>query len=159
MFRAHFPTARRAGEGTRTPNRLITSEVLYQLSYASISHGVNRGLYSSRMYSVKGTISAKKKTEPARLDRSNGLDCGLFRGSPAPPSEPGVLPEAGENYGPPPGLSRGATGFPTLAAAAPPPAGQLIHFWVRHPAAEAADLRSNRPGGAGEALFFAEGFR
>ena len=29
----------RAGEGTRTPNRLITNEMLYQLSYASASRG------------------------------------------------------------------------------------------------------------------------
>src|SRR5262245_11885702 len=31
-----------AGEGTRTPNRLITNEMLYQLSYASSRRSVER---------------------------------------------------------------------------------------------------------------------
>ncbi len=32
-----LPQKKRAGEGTRTPDILITSEVLYQLSYSSIN--------------------------------------------------------------------------------------------------------------------------
>ncbi len=32
----------RAGEGTRTPDLLITNQLLYQLSYASMSHLTNR---------------------------------------------------------------------------------------------------------------------
>ena len=68
------PAARRsaidrrgASGGSRTRNPLITNQVLYRLSYASKSHGVNRGIYAG------GESSVKKKVE-------RGVEEGLKRG-------------------------------------------------------------------------------
>ena len=44
-----------AGEGTRTPNHLITNEMLYQLSYASgaVAHDWSQGKIGSALRTVK----------------------------------------------------------------------------------------------------------
>src|SRR5262245_662181 len=50
---------RRAGEGTRTPNRLITNEMLYQLSYASGSDG-----RAGRRKIERGQEAVKESADP-----------------------------------------------------------------------------------------------
>src|SRR2546427_5656188 len=62
----------RAGEGTRTPNRLITNEMLYQLSYASASRGrsgtakIERGsgAVKPRLETANGSRRAHVKRQP-----------------------------------------------------------------------------------------------
>ena len=55
---------RRAGEGTRTPNRLITNEMLYQLSYASARRGVRLGEDKEALMGCQGWEQPRASIRP-----------------------------------------------------------------------------------------------
>ena len=81
-----WPLARRtamkrgAGEGTRTPNHLITNEMLYQLSYASRARPVDGGRGQSRLARGARQDRASLDASAAGRDgnRKGSLSSGLL---------------------------------------------------------------------------------
>ena len=78
---------RRAGEGTRTPNRLITNEMLYQLSYASARRGVRPG---QDREALPGCQASRGIRPPAKRQPWVDGPCGLLRRSWLPLPEKAV---------------------------------------------------------------------
>ena len=90
-----------AGEGTRTPNHLITNEMLYQLSYASRATEVRRMIpkhSDSRLGSARvsrtraGAPRQKSKRQPNRVDHSTPSGCLFPRAQGVTGMNPFALP-------------------------------------------------------------------